>query len=508
MGKMNTKLVTGISQMDCDTEPMINPFVHHLELKTTYEKIKTAILTLILVPVRVGLICFFVVTGWILATIGLYGVTEQELHEKPLDGWRKSLKSLIAKLIFCIYTIGGIRLKVIGRPSTRSEAPLVALAPHSSFMDSVAMVYLGGPSIVAKGETASIPFFGKLINYTQPIYVWRDDPDSRQKSVKEIIKRATSELDWPQILIFPEGTCTNRSCLISFKNGAFYPGVPIQPVCIRYPNKLDTVTWTWEGPSALKLLWLTLTQPSSNCEVEFLPVYYPNEEEKRDPKLFANNVRAVMAKSLGVPVVDYTYSDCKMMTKAKEMKLPFANSLVEVRKLRKKLGLQGTEREEALLKSNNYTCRDCSKVTFIEFVEIMRLHSNEQVALQLFRIYDKNNTGLVDIRDYLLGVLATEEDKTTEEIIILAFMIYDVKRSGKLTADNFCKALCHTLGISQEYALQIFDQVDRKQLGFVRLEDFLKWSAKYIPHLVYPGVNEKSNWKNLEIYQNREKKLD
>lgn len=51
-----------------------------------------------------------------------------------------------------------------------------------------------------------------------------------------------------QIIIFPEGTCTNRSCLITFKPGAFYPGVPVQPVCIRYPNKLDTVTWTWEGP--------------------------------------------------------------------------------------------------------------------------------------------------------------------------------------------------------------------------------------------------------------------
>lgn len=90
----------------------------------------------------------------------------------------------------------------------------------------------------------------ELINFTQPVYVWRDDPDSRQTTIKEIINRATSDMDWPQILIFPEGTCTNRSCLITFKPGAFYPGVPIQPVCIRYPNKLDTVTWTWEGPSA------------------------------------------------------------------------------------------------------------------------------------------------------------------------------------------------------------------------------------------------------------------
>lgn len=47
---------------------------------------------------------------------------------------------------------------------------------------------------------------------------------------------------------------------------------------------------------SLKLLWLTLSQVYSSCEIEFLPVYNPSEEEKKDPKLFAYNVRAVMAK--------------------------------------------------------------------------------------------------------------------------------------------------------------------------------------------------------------------
>ncbi|XP_076264127.1 lysophosphatidylcholine acyltransferase isoform X1 [Rhynchophorus ferrugineus] len=504
---MNAKFAAEISQVDCDTEPLLNPFVHHLELNTTYEKIKTAIFTLILVPLRVGLICFIVVTGWMLATVGLFGVSDQELHEKPLEGWRKSLKSIIAQLIFCVYMVGGVKLKVIGRPSTRAEAPLVALAPHSSFVDSVAMVYLGGPSIVAKGETASIPFFGKLINYTQPIYVWRDDPESRQKSVKEIISRATSKMDWPQILIFPEGTCTNRSCLISFKNGAFYPGVPIQPVCIRYPNKLDTVTWTWEGPSALKLLWLTLTQPSSHCEVEFLPVYRPSEEEKRDPKLFANNVRAVMAKALGIPVVDYTYTDCRMMTKAKEMNLPFASSLVEVRKLRRKLGLDNTHTEEKLLEASSFICRDCSRITFIEFVDLLRLQENEQVALQLFRIYDKNNVGFIDIRDYLLGVLATENNKSPLDVIRIAFKLYDTNHNGKLTAENVCKALCQTMGLSRENAMEIFDQVDRHQLGFVTYDNFVNYAQKKseFSHLF---IDEKSYQRTGEICPNNEKKID
>lgn len=41
--------------------------------------------------------------------------------------------------------------------------------------------------------------FPELINYTQPVYVWRDDPNSRQNTIKEIIERATSKEDWPQV---------------------------------------------------------------------------------------------------------------------------------------------------------------------------------------------------------------------------------------------------------------------------------------------------------------------
>lgn len=46
----------------------------------------------------------------------------------------------------------------------------------------------------------------------------------------------------------------------------------------------------------LKLLWLTMTQPATTVEVEFLPVYVPSEYEKQNPKAFAEGVRNVMAK--------------------------------------------------------------------------------------------------------------------------------------------------------------------------------------------------------------------
>ncbi|KAK3930099.1 Lysophosphatidylcholine acyltransferase [Frankliniella fusca] len=406
---MNGKMHPG----DEFSADLLNPFVHRLEFASTYDKIKTLLFTVTVLPLRVMAIAVLLVLAWLLACIGLIGVSEEDLRTKPMTGWRKDTKSVLCLLMRGLFAAGGFhRVHIKGRQAAPKEAPVLALAPHSSYFDALPVVCLGAPSVVAKGETGYLPFFGifrsttsipyfltlsvcvvcvavaravaschvyylesialtvrrwisvlgrwsyewggmslevkgrqapreeapvlvaaphstfldagilyltgypsiicrresgrnpwlrtlllaELINYTQPVYVWREDPMSRQKSIKEIIQRATSPLDWPQVLIFPEGTCTNRSCLITFKHGAFYPGVPVQPVCIRYPNKLDTVTWTWEGPGALKLLWMTLTQPHSSCEIEFLPVYRPSEEEKKNPKLFAQNVRQIMAK--------------------------------------------------------------------------------------------------------------------------------------------------------------------------------------------------------------------
>lgn len=81
----------------------------------------------------------------------------------------------------------------------------------------------------------------------QPIYVKRENHSSRTQTIQDILDRAKSTFDWPQIMIFPEGTCTNGQALIEFKPGAFYPGQSVQPVLIRYPNKIDTYTWTWQG---------------------------------------------------------------------------------------------------------------------------------------------------------------------------------------------------------------------------------------------------------------------
>ncbi|KPJ10145.1 1-acylglycerophosphocholine O-acyltransferase 1 [Papilio machaon] len=181
------------------------------------------------------------------------------------------------------YLAGGMAISIRGRQASRREAPILVVAPHSSFLDSCIVYATRMSSVIVRKESMD-NYVGKLINYTQPVYVWRDDPNSRQNTIKEIIERATSKEDWPQ------------------------------------------------------LLWLTLTQVHSSCEIEFLPVYYPNEAEKKDPKLYARNVRDVMARALGVPVLDYTYDDCRLIARAKQLHIPGGASAREVGEARHQLG--------------------------------------------------------------------------------------------------------------------------------------------------------------------------
>ena len=42
-------------------------------------------------------------------------------------------------------------------------APILCVAPHSTFFDALAVAVMGAPSVVAKAETKNVPFFGSLI---------------------------------------------------------------------------------------------------------------------------------------------------------------------------------------------------------------------------------------------------------------------------------------------------------------------------------------------------------
>ena len=313
-----------------------DPFRHQIKM-SPLRWLRTYFLTPILVPLRLTLFIPIVFLMWVMSSILLFGLSEDEILNQPLTGWRKTNKfkkvaSFLGQL--CFRLTGFMMVETKGQMASKEEAPILVVGPHSTFFDGLVVFWCNLPYIVSRYENRKIPLVGKCLEFAQSLFVCREDPQSRQKTVKQIVERAQDGTAWPQLLIFPEGSTSNRKALMSFKPGAFVPGKPVQPVLIRYtyqlifktlnnfilndifryPNEVDTVTWTWNQQHGSKsVLWLTLTQPFTRASLEFLPVYQPSPEEIADPKLFGSNVRQVMAKALQVPTSDLTFEEVKQM---------------------------------------------------------------------------------------------------------------------------------------------------------------------------------------------------
>ena len=64
-------------------------------------------------------------------------------------------------MLFCM---GFHWVKVKGKLSSSEEAPILAVAPHSSFIDALAIAVICVPSGVSRKENDSIPLIGGLLN--------------------------------------------------------------------------------------------------------------------------------------------------------------------------------------------------------------------------------------------------------------------------------------------------------------------------------------------------------
>ena len=211
-----------------------DPFRHRIKM-SPMRWLRTYILTPILVPLRFTLLIVTVFLAWVVSFISLFGLSEDEILNQPLTGWRKTNKKVASFLgRACFRLTGFMIVETKGQMASKEEASILVVAPHSTFFDGFVVFWCDLPYIVSRHENRKIPLLGKCIEFAQSLFVCREDPQSRQKTVKKIVERAQDGTEWPQLLIFPEGSTSNRKALMSFKPGAFVPGKPVQPVLIRY----------------------------------------------------------------------------------------------------------------------------------------------------------------------------------------------------------------------------------------------------------------------------------
>eukprot|EP00871_Galdieria_phlegrea_P001000 jgi/Galph1/1900/GphlegSOOS_G555.1 len=209
----------------------------------------------------------------------------------------------------CLFFLGFYRIRrTFAKGFQFSDISRFALvANHTSMLDILLIMSICMPSFVSKETVSKIPLIGRIATGMQCLYVNRSSRGGVSSMVMNRQQACAQGVSNTPLLIFPEATTTNGHFLIKFHTGVFLAGLPVIPVAIKYHYRRFSPTY--ETIRSLSYIYKLLTQLYNQVEYVILPVYFPNEIERKDPHIYANNVRLVLQKELSVRLSESTYQD-------------------------------------------------------------------------------------------------------------------------------------------------------------------------------------------------------
>ncbi|KAJ7958060.1 Lysophospholipid acyltransferase [Quillaja saponaria] len=283
------------------------------------EKVLLGLSLVTLVPIRVAAALTILILYYLICRIcTLFSAPNREEDQEDyahMGGWRRAVivrcgRALSRALLFVLgfYWISetyrnsntddksGTEEEVKNK-TKEPEKPGVIVSNHVSHLDILYHMSSSFPSFVAKRSVAKLPLVGLISKCLGCVYVQRESKSSDFKGVSgvvtERIRDAHQNKSAPIMMLFPEGTTTNGDFLLPFKTGAFLAKTPVLPVILRYPYQRFSPAW--DSISGVRHVIFLLCQFVNHIEVTRLPVYYPSQQERDDPKFYANNVRRLMA---------------------------------------------------------------------------------------------------------------------------------------------------------------------------------------------------------------------
>jgi acyl-CoA synthetase (AMP-forming)/AMP-acid ligase II/acyl carrier protein len=244
------------------------------------------------------------VPAWILAYAPI-GVTLAALRILGLAAWFTLAlamgKRRGARFLGLGAWLMGIKVRVRGRENL-AKGGHVVVANHVFTLEGLAWQSLRPSVMVLKRAVlTSLPY--ALGSRLVPLIV-SDAPGAARN-----ITLAANDGSRP-LFVFPEGATSNGKGLFRFEPFAFAIGVDVQPVAIRIRRRLPIRVSLLRAAYTRDLLW-NLFCPSTEIEFTVLPAQQRMVGEH--PAEFAERVRQMTARELGVPATPYTARDKAMV---------------------------------------------------------------------------------------------------------------------------------------------------------------------------------------------------
>jgi lysophosphatidylcholine acyltransferase/lyso-PAF acetyltransferase len=392
-----------------------------------------------------------------------------------------------ARLLLLLLGIYWVKTK--GKPAKGTEAPII-VSNHIHLWEVAYLFYVFGPSAVSRKENGAIPGIGQLLKVTRGLMVDRMSPTSRADTLEAIKARgliASKDERWPQVLIFPEGTTSNGKVVCSFKVGAFAPGLPVQPVAVKFPFRFFDPCWSIDGPGMVGAMLRMFSQFYNRMEVTFLPVYHPSEAEKANPRLFAKNVRDLIAKELGLPGSHHSSEDALLQVQALKHRIPLEHFNTDMSTMHELLNLDFEGARDLLGRFG--TAHRMGHVDFQSFCKFLKLPPTEEVE-DLFTVFDVEQTGTIDLKRLVLG-LSTLNAKGTNahETIHRAWRVFDCKNVGFLTQEDLVAVMLTVFpAMLKDDVRSLFTAADSNKDGKLTWEEFDTFWRKHPEYVAIAQV--------------------
>lgn len=197
---------------------------------------------------------------------------------------------------FMMFINGFFWIREHGKPNPKAN---LLVANHSSCLDMFFFSSKFAPSYVVAEFVGKNFFLGPLSRvFNCPVIDRKSSGNSGDFLQKLRIRLEDEEMCrlFGKCVIFPEGATSNGRCLNYFHSGAFIPGQPMQPIVLQYKDKINPTNWSvrsWTFHFLVMMCNLT-----NNLDVTYLPLYYPSEAEKKNPRFYAQNIKNAMSASL------------------------------------------------------------------------------------------------------------------------------------------------------------------------------------------------------------------
>ncbi|KAL0711367.1 hypothetical protein Bca4012_018345 [Brassica carinata] len=432
-----------------------------------YEAVKIVI-CLPIALVRLVLFGVSLAVGYLATKVALAGWTDKH---NPMPRWRCRIMWVTRFCTRCIlFSFGYQWIRRKGKPARREIAPIV-VSNHVSYIEPIFYFYELSPTIVASESHDSLPVVGTIIRAMQVIYVNRLSQASRKDAVREIKRKASCDR-FPRLLLFPEGTTTNGKAIISFQLGAFIPGYPIQPVVVRYPHvHFDQ---SWGNISLLMLMFRMVTQFHNFMEVEYLPVIYPNDNQRRNAVRLSQKTSHAIAASLNVVPTSHSYGDLLLLHKASELKLENpSNYMVEMAKVESLFHLSNSEAVRYLETFSSMNPDSSGRVTLHDFLRVLRLKPCT-LSKEIFGFIDLEKTGSITFRQFLFASGHVSTQPLFQQTCELSFSRCDADRDGYISIQELGDALKSTIpNFNKDEIQEMYILLDDDKDQRINKNDFL-----------------------------------